>query len=114
MEDIVRFGTPVHSIAEEGGFEAIAASRERFLAIERCLQIVAEAFTQAVKIDENLTRRITDSSRIAAFRHLLTHHYYKTSPRLIWDIVTINLPMLVEQISRLQQQPSTGGRSVLE
>jgi len=108
LHDIVRYGNLVQALVQDGGLDALRASDERLLAIERGLQIVTEAFTQALKQDPNLAWRITDSAKIIAFRHLLTHHYYKTSLFLLWDIATVNLPVLAQQISMLLEPQAFG------
>ncbi|MGI4830768.1 MAG: HepT-like ribonuclease domain-containing protein [Janthinobacterium lividum] len=71
--------------------EAFAAESKSRRAVERCLQIVGEAVTQLLALDVDYLRFISDARRIIAFRHLLTHHYYRVSPILLHEIVIRSL-----------------------
>lgn len=72
-------------------------------AVERCLQIVGEAMTQLLALDSEYVRLLSDVRRIIAFRHLLTHHYYRVSPVFLREITTRSLPLLQDEVRHLLQ-----------
>ncbi len=78
---------------------------------ERNLQIIGEALSQALQQDPSLTWKITETQKIIALRHLLTHHYYKVSPEMIWDILIRNLPLLTLQVADQRKRWSPEGQT---
>lgn len=81
-----------------------AETRESFLdsrraqdSAERNLQVIGEALSQAIQQEPALTWQITETQKIIALRHLLTHHYYKVSSLTIWEIVVSNVPRLAHE-----------------
>jgi uncharacterized protein with HEPN domain len=70
-------------------------------AVERCLQIVGEALSRIVALDRAFVWRITDAQKIIAFRHLLTHHYYRVSPMFVAELVETRLPQLQLEVEAL-------------
>jgi uncharacterized protein with HEPN domain len=55
-------------------------------AIERCLSIVGEALSQAIKLDPEIVLAIPNTVRIIGLRHRLIHAYYEISDKMIWSI----------------------------
>jgi uncharacterized protein with HEPN domain len=67
-------------------------------AVERQSEIIGEALKQAVSLDQTLSERISDVSRIIAFRNRLIHGYASVSPQVVWGIVTNDIPKLLTEI----------------
>ena len=70
-------------------------------AVERQLMILGEALYQANRIDQDLSKHITDLRKIIGFRHLLVHDYSSTQNETVWGIVENNVPQLGEEVARL-------------
>jgi len=70
-------------------------------AIERELQIIAEAPYQLNAIDSDTAAKITEHGRIIAFRHVLVHGYDALEPETVWAIVTEKLPELKVELEGL-------------
>ncbi len=51
---------------------------------------------------------IEEAPQIIAFRNKLTHEYIKVSNRLVWGVIEIHLPRLVERCSQLLRQLDEG------
>lgn len=105
LRDILHYSEITRNLAADGGFEIYMARQERRFAIDRCLQIVGEALSQAVSQQRLLTWHISDSNEIIAFRHLLTHHYYSISPRVVWGIILDDLPLLEREVAAFLAKP---------
>ena len=61
-------------------------------AVERKFEVIGEAITKLVRLDETIGNRISDYKRIIAFRNVLIHGYADVDDRLVWDVVETNLP----------------------
>jgi uncharacterized protein with HEPN domain len=106
--DILHSGRLLRDYSADG-FERYANEGRISDAIERRLQIIGEALSQAVRQDGDLVWKITSFRKIISFRHLLTHHYYKVSPLLVWNILEANLPQLEREVSILLRQSTSPG-----
>ena len=73
-------------------------------AVEREFTIIGEAISQLARLDEAVVSRITDSSRIIAFRNVLVHGYTTVDSRLVWQAVTEDLPVLISEVESLLTQ----------
>ncbi len=69
-------------------------------AVERQFEIIGEALGKALKFDEKAGTLITGSKRIIAFRNRLIHGYSSISPRVVWDIIQQDLPLLMSDVKR--------------
>ena len=48
-------------------------------------------------------------SKIIAFRNMLTHHYFEIDPKVVWNIITHDLPPLKEQVEAILRQEGEVG-----
>lgn len=101
LEDMLEHSRIARKLAEPG-FDHYIQSIETRLAIERCLQIAGEAMDNAVRLNPDISWRITDARKIIGARHVLTHHYYKISPFIVWAILQTGLPQLEREILAMQ------------
>ena len=70
-------------------------------AVEREFEIIGEAISRLVKLDESLAARISEYRRIVAFRNILIHGYADIDNRLVWDVVEAKLPVLRREVAVL-------------
>ena len=70
-------------------------------AVERQCEITGEALAKLAKADEPVADRISDYRRIIAFRNILIHGYTDVDHRLVWDVVTTKVPMLLAEVGGL-------------
>lgn len=70
-------------------------------AVERQFEIIGEALAQLARTDGATAQRITEHSRIIAFRNVLIHGYAQIDDRLVWDIVQSRLPVLKQEVDTL-------------
>ena len=70
-------------------------------AVERQFEIIGEALSQLSKMDAAIIAGIPDALRIIAFRNMLIHGYATISNKLVWSVVTDDLPLFVKVIESL-------------
>jgi uncharacterized protein with HEPN domain len=70
-------------------------------AVERQFQIVGEALNRLSKGDPDIAAQIRYTSRIIAFRNILTHGYDVVDHAVVWDIVKEHLPSLQLDVQQL-------------
>jgi uncharacterized protein with HEPN domain len=90
-------------------FEEYAADPLLRSAVERQFEIVGEALRRALELDPHLTERITDTSRIIAFRNRLIHGYATVSVEVVWGVLEANLPTLHQEVEALLQEGEPAG-----
>ncbi len=71
-------------------------------AVERKFEIIGEALNRLRDVDEEILEQITDYRKIIGFRNILAHGYDAISDEIVWEIVVHNLPVLLQDVERLQ------------
>lgn len=69
--------------------------------IERQLQIIGEALSQAHKIDPYVAGMIEDFRQIINLRNVIVHGYSAIQDETVWGILQDDLPKLHEQVNSL-------------
>lgn len=75
------------------------------LAVERAFAIIGEALVQLARAEEQVASRISELRSIIAFRNVLTHEYAQIDNRLVWGIVETKLPILIQEVDALMDEP---------
>ena len=79
--------------------------------VERQLEIVGEALTQALRNHPaELTDRMPEAPRIIAFRNQLAHGYASVADDIVWGIVESSLPVLRARVEAFLQELDSPGR----
>lgn len=102
LQDILDHG---ERAAEHMGARSKVEYRADWLrrdAVERCLIVVGEALNQARQQRPELTGRITSAQRVIDFRNIMVHGYAMIEPEVVWDIVRVNLPKLLDEVRALR------------
>lgn len=86
--------------------EAYVADRTIRQAIERNFEIIGEAFLRLRRSDPQTADRAGDMRQIIAFRNVLVHGYDSIEHEIVWDVIHLKLPPLLEQVRRLLAQDS--------
>jgi len=74
-------------------------------AVERQFEIIGEALSQMLKLDNSLSAQITASKQIISFRNVLIHGYAKVLNHLVWEIIEAKLPVLQQEVDQLLMKP---------
>ncbi len=64
-------------------------------AVERQLQIIGEALSQLAKVDPQIASKVSELSRIIAFRNILVHGYAAIDYDTVWRLIEDKLPELL-------------------
>ena len=82
-----------------GGREAFDADWMRQRAAERLLEIIGEA-ANAMSEEFKVNHPNVPWRHVVNLRHLLAHHYHRVDIDQIWTIASVNVPSLVDGLSR--------------
>jgi uncharacterized protein with HEPN domain len=74
-------------------------------AVERNFEIIGEAVNRLARIDPSVADRISDTSRIIAFRNVLIHGYDLIDDKDVWQVITGSLPKLLAETQALLPTP---------
>jgi uncharacterized protein with HEPN domain len=79
-------------------FEAFTSDSRTFDAVVRNLEIIGEAVKQ---LPEEFTAKHPEIEwrRIARFRDMLIHHYFRVDAQIVWEVATVKVPELAEALS---------------
>jgi uncharacterized protein with HEPN domain len=82
--------------------------------VERQFEIIGEAMTRLIRRDNATAQMITDYRKITGFRNALIHGYDSIDDETSWGIVTLKLPILMQELEKLTKDapPPNPGQSV--
>ena len=78
-------------------------SKDAFLrsAVERQFEIIGEAINRILKNDAVIPMQLSNYQRIISFRNILIHGYDIVDHQVVWDVVQIDLPILLKEVMTL-------------
>ncbi len=80
-------------------FEEFVTDKKTYRAVERCIEIIAEAINRIKKIDNNFD--IVNAEKIVGMRNRVIHSYDNVNEELIWGVVVKHLSELKKEILNL-------------
>ena len=104
LNDVIEAGNAIIQAVNGINLEDYEQSRLIRSSVEREFILIGEALKQLSQQDDALFASIQEAPQIIAFRNKLTHEYVKVSNRLVWGVIEINLPRLVECRSQVLRQ----------
>ncbi len=93
VRHVVRF-------AENKTYEQLIDDLQFRLAVERLIEIIGEA-ARGVSPNFKLAHPEIQWKGIVAQRHVLAHEYDRIKHERIWEIVTVHVPTLIQQLEPL-------------
>lgn len=100
LKDIAESCQKVPNYSAGVTFEQFSSDERTIDAVVRNLEIIGEAV-------KNLPEEIKDSRpdvewrRIARFRDIIVHHYFKVDLDVVWDVVENKISLLEEAVNNL-------------
>lgn len=70
-------------------------------AVERQFEIIGEALNRIKNIDAELLTKIDNWREIIGFRNVIAHGYDVVENEIVWDSITKDIPLLLNQLARL-------------
>lgn len=101
LYDILKAGEALTTFCQGKTFDDYAADLLLRSAVERQLGIVGEALSQALKLEPAFSAKITSARQIIDFRNLLIHAYAAVSAPVVWTVLEVHLPVLLEEVKVL-------------
>ncbi|KAF2517956.1 HepT-like ribonuclease domain-containing protein [Flavobacterium foetidum] len=86
-------------LSESIQFQEYEADVRTKRAVERNIEIIGEAMSRILKIDDKI--QITDSRKIVDVRNRIIHGYDTVSDAVIWGIVIKQLPILKNEVEQM-------------
>lgn len=103
--DMQQAASLIDDFCRHKSFDAYLQDAMLRSAVERQFEIIGEALGKLLKLDASFTARIPDAPRIIAFRNVLIHGYATISHKLVWSVVTDDLPRLISAIGSMADEP---------
>ncbi len=101
LYDVLQALDAIDEICDGVGYEEYAGSITLRSAVERQFEIAGEALSQMGKIDPHTFERVPDAAQVVAFRNFLIHQYAQVNTRLVWGVMTNDLPGLRAAVQSL-------------
>jgi uncharacterized protein with HEPN domain len=101
LYDILQAADSIAQFTAGCDLKRYAGDPLRRSAVERQFEIVGEALAQLSRRDPETAAHVTERARIIAFRNILIHGYAQVDSRLVWDVVTTDLPVLRREVAAL-------------
>ena len=106
LEDIRQAGESITRFSRDRTLQDYADDALLRSAIERQFEIIGEALNRLSKSDPSAAAQISDCSQIIAFRNILIHAYDAVDDRVVWEAVTDRLPILLDEVRGLLEDPN--------
>ena len=109
LNDVIESGNAISQAIAGICLEDYSQSRLIRSSVEREFTIIGEALNQLLQQDRELFEQVEEAPQIIAFRNKLTHEYTKINDQLVWGLIQINLPVIVQRCSHLLRKLDDGG-----
>ena len=73
-------------------------------AVERQFEIIGEATRRLANDDQTIAEKITGYQTIIGLRNRIIHEYDNITNRTLWEIIQINLPTLLREVTKLVER----------
>ena len=100
LEDMLQACEKVIRYAQGLTQEQFVANEQAFDAVMRNLEIIGEA-CKHVPPEVRTQHPSVDWRRIAGLRDVVIHEYFGVDIEIVWDVVTREVPALLEQLKRM-------------
>jgi uncharacterized protein with HEPN domain len=100
--DVLQAAKDIQQFVGTMSFDEYHASKLVKAAVERKFEIIGEALGRVARAAPDTAAAIRECEKIIAFRNIVIHGYDVVSDPIVWDVVENKLPLLIEDVERLQ------------
>ncbi|MBI5288769.1 MAG: DUF86 domain-containing protein [Chloroflexi bacterium] len=104
LVDMIVSAREARDLAVDRSYDDLVNDRTLQLPFTKLVEIVGEA-ARAVSDETRKRAESVPWSDIVAMRHRLVHDYRNTRLEILWDVVTRDLPILIETLELLMESP---------
>jgi uncharacterized protein with HEPN domain len=101
LRDVVHLADELAEIVRGRAFDDVERDNLPRRGVERLIEIVGEATSQAVEQDPSLRSQIANVRNIIGMRNRLAHGYDAIDDVVVWQAATINVPLLADEARAL-------------
>jgi uncharacterized protein with HEPN domain len=98
VADALQAAEEIGSFIGNIDFNAFLSDSKTRRAVEREFTIIGEALAALARAAPDIAISIDDLPRIVGFRNVLIHGYAQIDHAKVWEITTLRLPALTEQL----------------
>ena len=100
LVDMIVSAREARDLAPDRNYDDLVNDRTLQLALTKLVEIVGEA-ARSVTSETRKRAETVPWSDIVAMRHRLVHDYRNTRLEILWDVVTRDLPILIQTLELL-------------
>ena len=101
LEDIRQAADLIRDFTNGKSYEQFESNALLRSGVERQFEIIGEAMNRLTRSDPDTAELISHRRRIIGFRNILSHGYDVVENTVVWDIVTQNIPPLLQEVTAL-------------
>lgn len=101
LEDIRQAAVLIEEFVRDRTYQEYAGDALLQSGVERRFEIIGEALKRLARDDPEVVARISQYSRIIAFRNILIHAYDVVDHAVVWDAAQSKLPILQREVVAL-------------
>ena len=101
LRDILTAAQDIRAYTSDLDYDQYVTAGMVQAAVERKFEIIGEALSRVVRLDESILSNLHQHKRIIGFRNVIAHGYDIVDPELIWDAVHNHLPQLQLHVEQL-------------
>ena len=106
VDDIWQAASKVRRYTAGMTREMLAADERTYDAVIRNLEIIGEAANHLPQPVRDQMPSI-EWPLIVGMRNVLSHVYFGVSEKIVWDVITLNVPELLEAITEFRNRPAS-------
>jgi uncharacterized protein with HEPN domain len=100
--DIAAAAMDIREFVGAMSFDEYHANKLVKAAVERKFEIIGEALGRIARMSPKTAASIREFEKIIAFRNVVIHGYDVVSDPIVWDVIVNKVPLLIEDVERLQ------------
>ncbi len=102
LQDVLDAADAISAFTNGLTFEAFAAVDLTLSGVKYKLEVIGEGLKQASRYFPAALDTVAEAKSAIQLRDRIAHGYFSIDPRVLWDTIREDLPLLIEQIEHLK------------